>query len=210
MVDSNLKNRPLQYISIMFGDAQECVNLQSVSYDSLLKNLGPWGQCCFCGNTDNVATHIKTYLKPILQRGTSRKHNSSWAWSCEEVTGGWETTTFYWQSAKHIPWYLSISNPDDHPDVWVCGDINIETKPTSKHLGVMIDSKMNYAKQTQHNLDKAARGVVSLCRLMANGHWPTLQQALTAHVFCQFCMDCMELRFGVMPSASIAIGNQLW
>lgn len=37
------------------------------------------------------------------------------------------------------------------------GDLEIETKPAVKYLGVMINSKMSFSKQIQPNDDKSTR-----------------------------------------------------
>lgn len=61
-----------------------------------------------------------------------------------------------------------ITNTCIKTTITICiGELKIETKPTVKTLGVMINRKMSFSEQIQCTSDKASRLVTSLSRFMA-------------------------------------------
>lgn len=54
------------------------------------------------------------------------------------------------------------------------GNETIESKPATKYLGIMVDTKLNFWEQVCRTAVNAARGVMSLIRLVENIRGPFL------------------------------------
>jgi len=169
MVDSYLKDRALLYdtlqgqrrVAVTSGAAQGSIlgpDLWNVSYDSLLRLDMP-DETLLVGYADDVAAlvsartveHAQLKLQTVMRRVDEwmRDHGLSLALGKTEIVV---------LTKKRIPKIFPIR----------VGNLEVETKPAAKYLGVMIDCKMSFSEQIRRTADKASKGVASLGRLMAN------------------------------------------
>lgn len=169
MTDDYLRNRTLRYEStegrkektISAGATQGFVlgpDLWNVAYDDLLRAEMLEGTL-LVGYADDVAVliaardvemvHLK--LNQVMRKvnGWMTEHGLSLALSKTEIVI---------LTKKRINTILPLR----------VGEVTVRTKPAAKYLGLMIDCKLNFWEQIRRTVDKAARRVASLSRLMAN------------------------------------------
>lgn len=169
MIESYLRDRALLYdtlegqrrIPVTSGAAQGSIlgpDLWNVSYDGLLRLDMP-DETRLVGYADDVAVLIASRtvddaqikLNRVMLRvnGWMRDHGLSLALSKTEIVV---------LTKKRIETIVPLR----------VGDLEVETKPEVKYLGVTIDRKVSFGEQIRRTAEKASQRVVSLGRLMSN------------------------------------------
>lgn len=169
MVDDYLRDRALLYetqegqrrMAVTSGAAQGSVlgpDLWNVSYDSLLRLEMP-EESCLVGYADDVAALVaaRTVDQAQIKLNRVMRLVNNWMES-HGLTLALGKTEVVVLTKKRIPTVIPVR----------VGDEVVESKAAVKYLGVMIDSKMTFFEQIKRTADKAAKGVMSLSRLMAN------------------------------------------
>ena len=185
MIEAYLTDRVLLYdttegqrrVSITSGAAQGSIlgpDLWNVSYDSLLRLDMP-DESLLVGYADDVAALIaaRNVDQANLKLGLVMARVNAWM-AAHGLSLAISKTEIVVLTKKRIPTVFPVQ----------IGDVQLETKPAAKYLGVMIDNKLSFGEQVRHTADKAAKAVAALGRLMPNigGPLPCKRRLLMSSV----------------------------
>lgn len=169
ILDDYLKDRVLVYdtlegekrIPITSGAAQGSIlgpDLWNVAYDSLLRLSMP-EETILVGYADDVAVLIAARNMKLAQIKLNQVMRKINKWMHEHgLSLALNKTEIVVLTKKRIDTSVTM----------VVGEEMVMTKRVARYLGIMIDSKLSFLHQINHTAEKAAKGVASLSRLMAN------------------------------------------
>lgn len=148
-------------IAVTAGVAQGSVlgpDLWNASYDSLLRAEMP-DETHLVGYADDIAALIAARDTKQAQFKLNQVMRTVIGWMSDHgLSIALQKTEIVILTKKRIQTSLPM---------WI-GDEVVETTPTAKYLGLVIDSKMTFFEQIKRTADKASKGVMALSRLMAN------------------------------------------
>lgn len=159
-------NEGQQRIGITSGAAQGSIlgpDLWNVAYDSLLRTEMP-DECLLVGYADDVAALVAARTLDQAQIKLNMVMLTVLDWmSAHGLSLALQKTEVVVLTKKRIPTIVPVR---------VGGEV-VTTKPATKYLGLMIDTKLSFSEQIRVTARKAAAGVTALSRLMANVGGPS-------------------------------------
>lgn len=148
-------------MTVTAGAAQGSIlgpDLWNVAYDSLLRTEMP-KETLLVGYADDVAALIAARDVELAQLKLNQVMRTVNRWMADYgLSLALSKTEIVILTKKRIDTILPLP----------VGDEIVNTKPAAKYLGLAIDCKLSFWTQIQQTADKAAKGVTSLSRLMAN------------------------------------------